>query len=1070
MFNAPRLYGLPPSFHLPDHRLEYEQEEALQTFIDHELLCLSGDGLSGDGLTWNLQTGRGCDGAAIPAPPARTYRHAELWAYLPGVQRFLEREERRLDEVARGHVSAGGMAFVYDWVYQADTPDEVAPRDLRRVPVRLLGVRPDATRNTPSLQSTLPPGSDTCRLAEVRAGSRHAPIDLAPGSTSPFLITVGDLPLAGDRVLRGGTRLLLTGAGPDLGEICVTESRRGPKGAEPLALGGQQAAGITSLGRLTLGAGFADWQASLSDPGPDAAMCVRFMQGEDGVEIVPRGEVGRVEVAGRPADGAATLLIDEATVQIVVGEMRLDLVAALPATRDRAASSAVDERGRVVRTYHFGRDLSPVIGFGAYAGGIEGAGEDAALWGQARARWRDSCKAADDRADQGVQLTLRGDLQRIVASELATVTAACRAGLAPCGGGESDSEWWREQVTASAVLMEASTGDLLAVANDPAFEPNDDQTIADLLAEIRGGQAEGLSRGLVNRAFLRNRHAGSTYKLATSYAMAREGLLDRSSGRSGGAACRRFAIYQAQETESGAWGLSPTDSPLSLGVSSACKTKQPVDLGDPATGFPRAFRWSHNPYFVLAPLALIDGSGVRYGQTIRKASDRWKEENPIGRRTGLWAGSGFIGGTLAPDFELETALADPETNPFLAVMVALGHRYLYPQAEPRRVIWHTQNVDGVGATRYPTTGPSRWLPGLKVAHGFRYPSFRGPESYSMDGRARRLLSLDIHVGDHTEPRPTLIQTERLREYWKLSYGFGGVEASALSLAVLATPAARDDAEVIAPNLVASPTIVPDEGPRVLSEGLLGDAAKSPARRDVLRSAMYEVLRSGTASGIFNGSPVRNRVGGKTGTFAIDVVHPALEGDTREERVRLERTLRRLMAVGCGVRGLEMTAEDWGRVDAEITRVSGRRKGVDEPLVRAGLSAAAAEVLEPGWGASADVCVTYNYQPGRLGLSRTLPGEGSLDGGIWLDALMAYFPPQATDTSKMEGSSFIGVTPDGLADGPGGEKLGQGWVLAVIMDGHSTGAKWASRAILERLRQHLLAAALPQQDEDEEDGG
>jgi hypothetical protein len=110
---------------------------------------------------------------------------------------------------------------------------------------------------------------------------------------------------------------------------------------------------------------------------------------------------------------------------------------------------------------------------------------------------------------------------------------------------------------------------------------------------------------LENHAFLRAQNAGSVYKLATAYALARAGRLEASAKSPGQLfSCDRFTWYAAASERDGrAPALSPAFSPD--GPRSQPCGKHGVMLADPANGFHDAFRQSINLYFGVAPLALV---------------------------------------------------------------------------------------------------------------------------------------------------------------------------------------------------------------------------------------------------------------------------------------------------------------------------------------------------------------------------------------------------------------------------------------------------------------------------------
>lgn len=1021
--------------HLQDSRVEYEQEELFQSFIDHELLCLAPDARS---LTWNLRTGIGCDGSAAPAPPTELWRDAEQAAYRPGTKRILEVTAESLSGLPEHTPDPAGMVFVFDWAFELNADGE-----LYRVPVRLLGVRPGSTRNGPPEAPPRYDGTDACALAKAGVGT--PPIDVTAGSTSAYLEVVEDGPLT------EGTTLVIPGSrgsakGP-VAALCAWTGSKVPANAGKFdAAASSKLSGlreVVSLGQLHVrgeskGGTTLFWSAAPQATVPNGAegACAALVHADDGWTLLASGDANQIRVGEALAETARIPLADGARVRIGSGKNLLDLVFHDPVSPDHAAYSEV-QAGHVERRYPFGALASPIIGYGPLAGGLEGAGSPE-LWKQANQAWRDAaCK--DAAAPAGISLTLRGDLQRIVAGEVAAMGEACASGdprCTPKGDG----------VTASAVLLDSKTGDVLAVGNWPSFDPqNPDQTEA-LRRSLRLAGPGGTITvpDLENKAFLRARNAGSAYKLATAYTLGREGwLTDPPKANDSAFACKRFTWYAPRAGSADPVLLAPGYAPN--GPRSQPCGHHAVNLTDANAGFHDAFRYSINLYFGLVPFAVLPDSGVRYERPHVVGSLADPLANPLGGESGLWVynheGSADLGITLAADFDVAHDIAP--NNPFLTTLLGLGHRYHYPKVGGGT--YYTQYADGVGDTVFPTAA-SPWLPGLVVGSGFRYPSMVGPEAYAVEGVpgwSERDVVLSIR---DTVPSTQAIRvgTSSIREYSRVGYGMGGVEASALSLAVMGSPMARIDGGVVTPKLIQSPA-QPAAAP--VTPGFVSQG------RAAIESAMRAVVNEpgSTAAGWFS-DDVAKRIGGKTGTFEI----ARRVSDVAFSDPTTWKSIETIGRYGCGVRGVTPDAQDWTRLAAAVDKRKGRyKKRLDErPWLLPTLATVVNAPPARGFAASADVCTEWQLNPSRAQVGIPL---GDVDGGLWLDALFGLFPRDDNDEELVEGSSFVAVMFDGLVDAatPGAPPLGQGWVLAVVVDGHPTGGKRTASRILDRLRQQLL---------------
>ena len=982
--------------HLADHRVEFELEERLQAYIDHELLCFDSaydphapppeHAPFPASFRWNLDTGVGCDGASIAPPPPDLYRAAEEQAHDRETTDKLRRAAAALTDLPDEVPAPGELGFVYDWARVAGSDE-----DLALVPTRLLGVRPLSTRSGPTRDRAVPEDEDTCQLAE--SGHARPPIDARAGSTSPVV------------TLEDGPRLLVVAPGT----VCVG----------PTLPGDIVDAGTLPLGHVSLRGGTWRWSGA-AQLGLEAATCARFEPGEQGVWVAREGPGELLLTAVSTdadtlvdlEDGVATQLSDGDRLTLVSGDVELAMTLSDPQRPDRLAASVVRD-DRVVRTYPFGADAAGLLGVeGLVHGGLESWIEPS-VWEQAGETWEDTCEEPEE---TGVSLTLSGDLQRIVYGEVAAVLAETE----PAGNAE--------EITAQVVLMDGETGDLLAVVNAPGFDPNDRDGLRELQSRLK--KRDGHWRApatLDNLAFRRSKGAGSVYKLATSYALARGGLLTPARPALDDTSCVRMRFAELEVDDQGTATLLP-QSPLAVrsGKTVRCSDDdgriQTFHAGSASRGFHDAFRKSKNPYFALGSIALIPTAGVGYGPS----STRMPET-----AGGLWRTGGDLIVVLDPAFSFERDLGGG--NVFFDTLVQVGHRTHY------KLAFHSQDKDSVNGLAFPTVGDRRWLPGLRVG-GFVYPSIEGPEIYGVDDGVTRTLDLTYTRAGQTSTVQRTVGVTHVANYARASYGLGGVQASALSLAVMASPMARDDHAVVSPDLLTA------AGARV-GEPLLDDTSAA-----TIETAMRAVVGASgsTATRYFAGSPIQDRVGGKTGTFSTQAATrpaPETQGGVARERIR---------AWGCGQVGATFHREDWVTLTSSLETAHGwRRAGrtlderpyIDDLVGRV----VAGETPPHGFAAGAASCDAVN--PNRAGVSADVGDEHTLDGGVWLDELMGLFPDPPSDVVLVPGTSFVAVAFDGLADGPTGP-LGEGWVLAVVVDGHDTASKRIAVRVLERTAQYL----------------
>ncbi|MCP4805896.1 MAG: hypothetical protein GY913_03645 [Proteobacteria bacterium] len=1018
--------------HLTDQRIEWQEEEQLQSLIDHELLCMASSFDGGElapnepfpvRFVWNLETGRGCDGERIAAAPLTLHRLATEWAHDRARNEQLASSARQLAQLPDQVPNPAELAFVFDWTRIAGTADELAI-----VPTRLLGVRPLSTRNGPRAEPDLPSIEDGCDLAE--SGFARPPISVRKGTASPYLRVVES-----DTAVPVGARLLLAS---DSGSICVGNTV--PDRTKLLG------AGVAALGHVGLSK--KDFQFDAAAPVQhDATTCMVLSQ-QDGVWTATK-------------DGTAPLLLERATELGVTetnvgagslqalqhqdrlwlsgGDHRVVLSFEAPPAPDVIAfSEATDDA--IERRYPYGRDLAAVLGVhGVIWGGLESFLEPS-LWAEAEEAWQDSCGEETGEV-AGVELTLSGDMQRIVYSELAAMHDAKAAGGLVAYDGTKRIE--HDILRMQAVLLDSRTGDVLAVANTPGFDPNAKDALRreqDALKQ-RDGKWQAPPE-YDNQAFRRNKQIGSVYKLVTSYGLARSNLLDVTPPN---ARCFRIGFRESERNDD-ATDLVPELRPrVRTDESLRCSAGEGTGgYGfDPSPQqpdhFEYAFKNSSNPFFSLGAMALAPRAGLLYSaapSTEVSAPGIMTRHVDLANIRGVPVSRTIHEWVTRSDFSTGDDLGT--ANGFLEALILTGHRYHYGYS------LRTQTVDSIGTTTFPTSAEMRWLPGVRQP-GFRYPSVTGPELYGVDRRERRTLALSTRRGVD-ENTYTLQDTpvEPLASYAKLAYGMGGLESNALALAVIGSAAV--DGSVVSPDVVVGAS---EEERRVFTESLL-----TQAQRRRIEQVMKETVKSGTGGDYFlTRLGDWDGVGTKTGTFRTGVAQREMDAPVSTRRRRTDE----LMDHACGRVGGTGSAVDWAYVTQRAPTSAGWQAEVRERLQDGWVPPA-------GFAAGSQEC--GNENPGRAGVSADLgDADHAIDGGTWLDAYLTKNPPPASKTLHLPGSSLITVVFDGLDD----QGTGRGLVLAVVADGHRDAAKRASVQILIRLRQYLQLVAATEQEEDA-DGG
>jgi cell division protein FtsI/penicillin-binding protein 2 len=878
--------------HLTEERYEPEQEEQLQLLVDHELLCLDRPAGSPHAVVvWRQPSDPGCVdyGLAVPQRGRRapaTVAALRAYEQVQSEDRFgelLTESMRNLRERV-WETDPTSNLFVFDSRYAVRPGTAAGMFDLERAPVALLGVRPRIT------------------TTRIRPPKESFPRELAfsSRSTSPAL----DLEHApGDP---GMLLLLAERTVPPVPMVICTTSAVG-------ALQGPLRPMILALGRVSLRPDGIWWtNATAAAAGGDD--CVELTR--DGATIKARSR-GGVVVTRTPAESTSELPIGTTAVRLTAGDrVRIGTYRFRYTIASDVAAFTLQQGGG--RVYPFGADAVTLLGIGSISSGVEGAMSLELRTEIARENRRRQAAALPIPA---IELTIDGDMQRALSRELAAAFEEI-SGSQPAAGER-----------AAAVVLDAETGGVLAVANAPGFDPwQSPQHEALLLQAMRGEVSDDneFRSRIQNWAFLRHLAIGSTMKVATSIAMQREGLPLSSANNTAGEDCNTLLkIHLA--------GRRRTDD-------FSCTHHNPVlrqGAPDPQHWLP-AFYGSCNVYFGGSTAMLVPTLG---GSIFRSGPEA----------------------TIPTTFDPARSLAPHEVtgrgqpnigNGFYETLLLLGHRFDFGDEQTAR----PQRVKRYRSIEYPTTADP-WLSGLEVEAAFAYPTVPAPERYTnvFDGGEpqRRLTSVEVD-GRVVLPRPD-------SQLWMphyLAVGWGQImEGSALSIAASGIPTLHSRGEALSPQIFAR---------RMRRRATNRDASiLDPEQQEVLRAGFSAVvdLPGGTGYTTLNGMSAFTRSlgyssGGKTGTIQLE--KPAT-------RAHHADVLQRARWWGCGVLGVPLSDAEWQLVRARVSRTK---------------SAALAVYMQPppwGFAAATEPCRSLN--PGLPRVAAAIPPSiaaawGELQGLEW----------------------------------------------------------------------------------------
>ncbi len=1048
--------------HLPHVRIARQWEEEVQQLVDEGVLCLV-PGVPGSvqppQVRWRDPLQDRCvDAGSVHPLTDKVQTLRNRYRYDRSLLRAIAQAN---DHLAEGTYLAAAslLHFTFDWQYvlteqgldtlrqtdRSNAQDGKAPEPVRLhtlrdedpllpVPTRLLGIWWGMSQQGVPRVS----GDDEDRLRSSRMnGSPFTSLKMRDGSTSPQLRVVADW-----GGLRQDDLLLLTGSEepikvevphpskPDktvegrlLGELCASPSTvSGSESAtvlqrvESLATWGgvdrRQFARVRSgqrfhgtafpLGRMGIGEGSGD-RISLGPLEEAHPHCLLIAAGKEDSTLarIPGGPWKPLQSGDRLHWNGPDLVFRD--------------------TGDIAAitqPSSDDHRDR--RVYPFETDAGQLIG----RGGRHSSGLEAAL--------TDQVVGEADR-HEGIELSIHGDLQRIVHRALTQVMNRLTL----------DSQILKRSGRASAVLLDSNTGAILAAANWPPFDPNlsPDQEAQDVARRRLEGRTFDAAQ---NWAFTRNQAGGSTYKLATSIALARAGMLDVETTKKGTAdlCSRGLRVYSWNDRGR----LTPVTDPRRRDDQSeghfrclGSHSVVPTDQSTPRDTFIEAFARSCNVYFGMAGYALLD-AGIPFGRRLNAQVNLRQRDLGLGEGPLVFSrGPGHPLGLVLPRSRslgaaLRLAIQGPGTetpagslseNQLWRTLLELGHRFQYESAQG--TIRQQGDEDRwAPCAPYPTEASKRpWLPGVKAGVGFRYPEVPGPAAFAPDGWPASGSCQDLLEGIPGR----VIPNRPARSIGLISWG-QDVEASALSLAVMTGIPTSEDGRLAAPWIVASP----DARDQPSSEALV-----TPEQKTLLRQAMRRVLQpgpgyAGTGAGDFSvlgerSSVITDRVGGKTGTITAVRPPDSANGATTSG-------VRRMRYYACGI-----PVADLDSGNTELPRLS--------PQDWAQFPELESHAPQPGFAAHTDAC--HSLTPGRIATDHDTRDE--VAAALW----------QRRHRARIKKARYVHATSSAFVAGvfdpfravrasrrERALTTGEGLTLAVISDLHEVASKQANAMILSDL--------------------
>ncbi len=852
---------------------ERHRADALQVLIDAGLLCLrdAGDPPAVPRITWAENT-LGCSrDNRLRALSQVELRVWHAWRHDLEIGRWIAGTNTAL-ETGTAAAAAAALPFVFDWTSTVSWTNDDAPPAARqvaagvhprlkvsRVPSRLLGVRRfDGGRELGSRMKRSAGPEQPVALPDIsmRAGTTSARLEVVrrfgPLGPGDALVLTGvsrgtsgrsSENNRGDAIETG----VLDAPGRLVGAVCVAEGlprgrifwRPGALDANnlvpgdlPAIRGGTIPAGAVSVSRDRSWSQLIGLGRTIPAEQQD---CLLFARGAAGVfvrsssrplAVVPPAPRERATASPdralelpaldprlapaseRAVPGAAQQRSDRGTsggttAGAATGAAATwrplasgatvtwgDFAAILFDTGDLAATAGAQASGTTARSprrYPFGADAGQLVGAEtATRSGLEAALNAPVL----------------EAASSGIELTIHGDLQRIVSRGLN------RAMERDLSGGRRGG--WTGAGSASAVLLDADTGAVLAASTWPPIDPA-------TMAEDETGDLPVLKDpSRENLAFTRRGRVGGVYPLATMLAMARAGMFDRprvlpdrwDPSRPSIYRCRgALQLYERVGNEVLPHRRPDTTADDRPMVS--CPESHAVWPDDPAwlsAVAPRAFAQRCNVFFAISALALVDGgTGVGgsipyfYLNTDRADLGLTDRIDATFLTTPAWdpyavVMAYFASGDRGERFIPADPGGPPAGNRLWGTLLELGHRFRYRLETGVE----TQQADREWAPghAYPTAG-APWLPALSSGVGFFYPEVPGPAALGGD----RAWPDGPPPTDWLEGRFAEVpRSGSLQTVLQVASGHE-VSASPLSLAVIAAPAASKDGRLVSPRIV-----------------------------------------------------------------------------------------------------------------------------------------------------------------------------------------------------------------------------------------------------------------------------
>ncbi|HWM94241.1 MAG TPA: hypothetical protein VN493_26025 [Thermoanaerobaculia bacterium] len=809
--------------HLSRWRTNLEAEDVLQRLIDGEWLCLE-RGRS-DRVTWRPLDRPGCgssgtlSGGGVPRNAIRDYRLVRSGELAHEADRLVARANALL--ASRSYLDdPTALPLTFDWVLRHETSGAVRREPPQPVPVRLWGVRFGELR----IAWTRRP--EAAGLPEV----------VLRRSTDPHLFQILD----GDRLM--ATLVLAEppaapGNAPAGGVLCLGSDRL-QGGARLSRLAGDH----QPLGAVAVRSATGDLVWSPDTSGGCGGCRLEVAPGPGPLRISRTGLCENLQVRGEAPPEvfplrSGDLLSWGGTSPFEVRYVRRETPAWVAISDPRSGQREFSEE------FQDRAGLAPVMGDAAGLSGVEAA---------VRRR------ARDIEGEEPVELSIDGDLQLAAAS---IVRAQA------------------EDADVTAVVLDAESGEILAVVNHPAAAQGGGDGDRPTAWDLGSRQTSPA----LNRAFLRLRPAGSVLKIAGYYALVNNGM-----ARGG----IRWPELRREEVHPGeGWIYLSRDgdpNPRADRLHRVCSTG-PHDLPVTDRAFTselaeERFARSCNGFFILAGLRFAGSAPLAFGRAAGARVDSSGGQFVVSLPDRPRLAEALRGG-LAADF----APDEPLPRSLYGILHRVG---FHPGLGGRRE---------VGVWRQACGAPDTWAfdqAGRRVEVALADDWFRGgeaPEFCPGQDFVYPTIPSPGRMGPgvaQEEYGTALPDVKRLDEdgtlpdlqYARFVIGQDDIGMSALALAALYAPAARRDGRAVRPCLFRKQCAEDRAGPRVL------DISRTELMASLNR-ALRKVLQEGTGQ---IRSSLADRWGAKTGTYQIERRPPAED----------DADWRALVEHACGVEGVD----------------------------------------------------------------------------------------------------------------------------------------------------------------------